>query len=538
MNMNFEEINKLFRILHKLKTVGVSEETSRLVNKEFDDPNNLHMFADAFKKIGNQTLLYEESPDQDLDYTKKILAAGIKPTSDDIRASIAYSDGSYKTAKLLLEAAKGTLTKKDINNMRFSSDEKSPQQFLMRWFFDAEYPGDEEQMENLLKLLLDHGLDVNKNVKTYLTGHYVNNDNFNNIPLIEFINDAANYVENPNHECIIKARDIIKQFLDKTEKKEEKKEQEKKEEKKEKVSLPSSKKAEGSKAATERAAAKEDKAKAIASDSEQVIRRQLPLVPGARESAERRIAAFARHIVPREINPQSRTHEQWVKDYTNTQPSKRGSLAEHEEWVKDYTNTQASRRESLAQQFADEFASTRHPATYQWNTEFPELNNVMDEMINTDAVATKSILETVLNISKNKSTLDNWVEEYTAYQPKGRDLNSRFSNAFRNVLRIIPNSRELTKLLTDGINRASIAANNHHFQPVPNPMQRTVHQAMPATAHRPILTSQQSRFTLTNPTRSNPAQMIRMGGKIFNPKTKRYVNAEGKIGKSLNNNKK
>ena len=35
MNMNFEEINKLFSILHKWKTVGVSEETITLVNKEF-----------------------------------------------------------------------------------------------------------------------------------------------------------------------------------------------------------------------------------------------------------------------------------------------------------------------------------------------------------------------------------------------------------------------------------------------------------------------------------------------------------------------
>ena len=62
---------------------------------------------------------------------------------------------------------------------------------------------------------------------------------------------------------------------------------------------------------------------------------------------------------------------------------------------------------------------------------------------------------------------------------------------------------------------------------------------MTAIAHQPNPALQQRRrFTLPNPTRSHPQQMVRMGGKILNPKTKRYVNAEGKVGKSMNNNKK
>ena len=534
MNMDREEIYELFSILHKWKTDGVSKETITLVNKEFDDPNNLRMFADAFEKKTTESLLYEESPDQDLGYTKKILAAGIKPTLNDIRASIANSDGFYKTAKLLLDAAKGTPTKIDINSMSFSSDGNSPQQYLMRWFFDAESPSpiDEEKMGKLLKLLLDHGLDVNKKVETYLTGYYANNDKFNNnkfnnipISLIKFINDAANDEENPNRECNIKARDIIKEFLDETGKKEKKKEEKKEEKKeKEKVSVPSSKKPEGSKAATERAAKESSRAKVAVSPPKQNQKPPLPLVPGAHANAKRRLAVLARQIVP-----QSRTYKQWVDDFVNPKPSTGASLAEH--WVTDFTYTQ--------------------PPTYQWKAEFPELNsdhtlnNIMDHMININPDATKSILEAVLNISKDKSTLDKWVKEYTAHPPKGLDLRSRFLNAFRNVLNVTPNSQELTKLLINGIYRASIAAHNNNYRPVQNLNQQYVDEPipMPAIAHQPIpaLLQQRGRFTLPppNPTRSNPPQqMVRMGGKILNPKTKRYVNAEGKVGKSMNNNKK
>ena len=138
-----------------------------------------------------------------------------------------------------------------------------------------------------------------------------------------------------------------------------------------------------------------------------------------------------------------------------------------------------------------------------------------------------------------------------AHPPKGLDLRSRFLNAFRNVLNVTPNSQELTQLLINGIKRASasIAAHNNNYRPVQNLNQR-VDVPMPAIAHQPTLQlpalqqreRERGRFTLPppNPTRSNPhpQRMVRMGGKILNPKTKRYVNAEGKVGKSMNNNKK
>ena len=142
------------------------------------------------------SILYTENPDHDYDFVKFFMDNGIVPTEKDLASAYYYDylSGSFNLAKAMWEVNPSM----DVNKLKFSMDENSPQQYVVRYLDDQYKLCDPSIM---FQHMMTHGkLDLYKKVWIYSEPE--------EMPFIQWIK-TVDIKQHKNGKNILKIRKLL-----------------------------------------------------------------------------------------------------------------------------------------------------------------------------------------------------------------------------------------------------------------------------------------------------------------------------------------
>lgn len=177
---------------------------SNVLNKAYITKNQIHLNALNERlrhRNDDQGLLFTEYPEAELKFITDLVKLGLKPNQAEFNQTIIHADGSFELAEVFLKA-NDTL---DVNKVKFSEDNNSPQQKIMESLDNEEHYTAYAGPAKMLAFLMPYGLNLDKKVWVYSQEKF--------LPFKEWIFSEA--VEtHPNWRNIQKIRKQINEFHD------------------------------------------------------------------------------------------------------------------------------------------------------------------------------------------------------------------------------------------------------------------------------------------------------------------------------------